>query len=287
MPVTAGTAALAATSPGSSSPPVSAPTLGSAGTGCPSTMKVWQPQASGSGATAATKAESLIPAQLTRSRAVAVDNPVLRRIAASPVHWLTKLDCHVTPFTQRPPRSTPRSATITPASVASSCATLSCSPNWSGYVVPFTDDGFTYFDDASMEWSVPAVDEPGNLTAASSIWPGIGGGTGSDDQLVQAGTQSDEIYDFDGLINEKQIFPWIEIYPQESEIEISNLPISAGTQMLVDVEYEPGSTNTALFIMCAGDTCGEATQTIDGTSGGQVEWIAERPTLDVNGVSSN
>lgn len=145
--------------------------------------------------------------------------------------------------------------------------------NWSGY--ESRKGGYLM---AAMEWTVhPAVAAAGTSTT-SSIWPGIGTGTSTADSLIQAGTRADA----DCTVScSTTYYPWIEIYPQESEEQISNLPIKPGDLIGVLVEYDPVSAEAYFELDDETTQVGvSGTEDVTGSvvgSGSQAEWIVERP----------
>jgi hypothetical protein len=256
-----------------SSPSLTAPEAGSS-SGCPAGFQTWVPQA---GSIASEGAGALVPPGLPTLSSGAADNPALKAIIALHPHWLSTIDCESTDFANPLPGSANRG--LGPASVGSACDSVSCSANWSGYQDRRLGKGYSYFNNSWMRWTVPAEKGPSDNTHAVSIWPGIGTGNNSKNTLIQAGSESQHIYYLG--VSFSTTFAWFELFPEESEKIISNLPVHVGTKMFVSVEYEAGKTHKAVFFLCAGSTCGSATQTFKGSSGKQVEWIAERPTLTI------
>lgn len=258
----------------SASPSVAGPRAGTS-SGCPAGFQTWVPQAA---AIASEGARALVPPGLTALSSTAADNPALKAIIALHPHWLSTIDCESTTFTNA--LGSP-SQGLESQSVGSACVSVNCSANWSGYQDRRVGKGYGYFNNSYMAWTVPAEKGPSNNTHAVSVWPGIGTGASSRNELIQAGTQSEHVYYLGGVVNFSLTFAWYELVPGENEKIISNLPVHVGTKMLVSVEYEPGKTPKAVFFLCASKTCGTATQTFKGSSGKQVEWIAERPTLTI------
>jgi hypothetical protein len=260
----------------SASPTASqSPVLGTS-SGCPTGFKVWVPSES---AVSAEGAVALIPPDLSTLAAGATNNPALKTIIELHPTWLSTFNCKSVPFSSSTPDSL--APAVHPSSVRSSCESspFACSPNWNGYADPSVDNGYKYFSNAYMTWKAPSIKGPNNITHAVSIWPGIGTGNSSRSTLIQAGSQSEYLTYFDHVFHIHLIYAWMEVFPGGYEKMISNLPVHAGTTMFVDVEYEPGKKGTALFFICAGKKCGEASKSFDGKSGQTVEWIAERPTL--------
>ena len=149
------------------------------------------------------------------------------------------------------------------------------SANWSGYE---TGEKGGYLA-AALEWVVPTVSAVSAETH-SSIWPGIGTGNSTSDSLVQAGTAQSAVCNAASCTTEYH--PWLEIYPQESEQEITNLTVSPGDYVGVVVEYDPLSAQA--YFEVDNYTTGYgiyAYQYVTGDvvgSGTQAEWIVERPT---------
>jgi hypothetical protein len=189
---------------------------------------------------------------------------VLQHMAAARTNWLPSVTC--TPG--RPGAPVKKKA---PTSTNSSTST-----NWSGYE---TGKKGGYLA-AAMEWVVhPAVAASGTETI-SSIWPGIGTGSSTSDSLIQAGTRQDAACNAASCT--PSYYPWFEIYPQESEQEISNLTVSPGDYVGVVVEYDPLAAEA--YFEVDDYTTGNgvyAYQYVTGDivgSGTQAEWIVERPT---------
>lgn len=159
--------------------------------------------------------------------------------------------------------------------------TAATSPNWSGYRWTGVDRSHVYYQSAILDWVVPSP-ESGVVTTTRriSIWPGLGSGSASYDQLEQAGTET-----VSGPAGYQGTYAWVELYPHEPEIQITSNPVNAGDYMSVDVIYDT-YTDSAQFIICdvTTNTCTNSTQTL-GFSGSdsiiaqQAEWILERSSL--------
>lgn len=257
----------------SASPGLAGPEAGSS-SGCPAGFQTWVPRAA---SIASEGARALVPPGLPALSSGAADNPALKAIIALHPHWLSTIDCKSTNFTNALPASPNQG--LGSQSVGTTCASVDCSANWSGYQDRKVGKGYSFFNNSYMAWTVPAEKGPSDNTHAVSVWPGIGTGTSSRNTLIQAGTQSEHVYYLG--VDFSLTFAWYELFPEEGEKIISNLPVHVGTKMFVSVEYEAGKTSKAVFFLCAGKTCGTATQTFKGSSGKQVEWIAERPTLTI------
>jgi hypothetical protein len=195
---------------------------------------------------------------------------LLAQVATRPMHWQTAITCQA----GRPGRPVPRHSTQNATSA-----------NWSGY---WTDkpDGYV---GATMEWPVHAVSNTTNVDAYSSTWPGIGTGTSQRDALIQAGVQQElpcSVAQGQRSCKAQTNTPWFEIYPQEAEQDIANLPIKTSDLVGVIVEYDPlaaeayfeiddltSNTGVYMYQDVAGDSNGVV------GSGSQAEWIVERPGI--------
>lgn len=254
------------------SPPLNAstsnPTPSASGNGCPSSMQTWAPNISGR--ITSSNISDISPTRLSTKAKTAFVADASRALVGRRIHWIKSIACSV--VTSPGPKA-PANHSPTGGVTADTEGNEEWTYNWSGYQ---SDDA--NFTEADMTWTVPAIDSPSDISAAVSVWPGIGTGDSSSDQLIQAGSQTEHLYYEDGLYTHNAIFPWVEIYPQESELEIGNLPISAGQEMYAEVQWDPTS-DTATFLLCNETTndCGEATQRVNGSSGSTAEWIMERP----------
>jgi hypothetical protein len=218
------------------------------------------------------------PAQLLVDQNAGQDqqgfSALLNKIAAANIHYKTSLSCAEGHNGQPIPAHT--RATGASSDVQSD--------NWSGYVSPqFTENWLG----AEMEWNVPLVNEPSNLTVVSSVWPGIGTGDSDDDTLVQAGTEQDGICVLECVAHTTDYYFWLELFPQESQEEITNLTANPRDNVAAIVEYNPAATQA--FFQLDDFTTGQgvyAYQDVSGSpvgSGSQVEWILER-TSEHNGL---
>lgn len=130
-----------------------------------------------------------------------------------------------------------------------------------------------------MSWNVPSHASSDNNSDRISVWPGIGSGNSSTDQLIQAGTESEQDMVL-GIYHNEADYAWYEAYPLEPEVNV--FTVNPGDQMYVDVNYDP-STAEALFLV-EDETTGigvDMQQAVPG-SGSTDEWIAERPSLGGN-----
>jgi Peptidase A4 family len=143
--------------------------------------------------------------------------------------------------------------------------TVQYSANWSGFQT--TGVGYTQ---VQAQWTVPEVfGNPAGGYTDSSIWPGLGDGSATNDELVQAGTSQ----------TPGGYTAWYEVYPLESSKSISNMTVHHGDVVWVDVYHSSKHTAQIEF---DDDTTGAATvfSTSWPTSdyiGTDADWIVERP----------
>jgi hypothetical protein len=242
-----------------------------AGAGCPASMRSWVP-----GVTAPVPGDpqALAPASLSHQAQVAFGATAARMLAGHHVRWVTRTSCPRThSFSGLPSRGvTPDAMTPDGAPSPTRPGTAArpddegqteLSANWSGY----QSDGSTYTG-ASMDWTVPPAD-PTVSNGAVSIWPGVGTGNDTSDELVQAGTQ---------IASDGAMTAWTEVFPKEAEQPISGFPVSGGDQMSVHVTWDP-ATQTAAFLVIDYTTgnASMSSEQVNGSSGSTAEWIAERP----------
>lgn len=221
------------------------------------------------------------PAAATSGRSLAAalglpaSSPLLARAASTHARWLSTITCKEKP--NRTPYR-PAAPSRTDADYASS--------NWSGYVT--APGAVSNPDNAEMTWTIPSVSyAPAASTGEqySSIWPGLGGSNGESGTLVQDGTEQDakciasksggcEAYAY-------PVYFWFEIYPDEAELQVTNLSPAAGDSVGTAVSYLPSG---AEFTMCdyTQQLCVSASQTPSSPPGNSAEWIVERPTVSGN-----
>lgn len=257
-----------------SSPEPTASTL-TAGDGCPANSATIVPNAE---ALASAGARALLPVGVDASDAALLDeSPVIQRALAEGVSWVADTGCEVTDVaTVVPPDDDSKDpGTDSTSTVASS------SYNWSGYRLRGLDYDHSYYNQASMIWSVPnAVWEGTGDISATTIWPGIGTGKAGD-ELFQAGTESQ--YVPNGLGGgTKTYYAWWEIVPDEpTEVKFSGFPIAAGDEVGSIVTVH--ANGIVLLDVCdytVGD-CVEKQVNVDAIDilAQQAEWIVERPQL--------
>lgn len=245
--------------------PVSVP----AGRGCPAGMRAWVPRVT---AITADDAQALTPGNLPGPAGVAFGRQAARMLAGHRVHWLGATGCRRLRYwsgapsgTNSPARGAGPDARALPGRDQAGTPTA----NWSGYE---SDQTTGFFSGASMTWAVP----PANSTVSGgtvSIWPGIGDGGVGQNELVQAGTQT----------NASGSVAWTELFPLESEQDIGGFPVSAGDQMAVNVAFDASSRNAAFLVVdYTTDKSKMITQHSPLPSGDQAEWIVERPTFCEN-----
>ncbi len=232
-----------------------------AGSGCPAGTVVFAPQ--GSPAALAADPHAAVPAGFGQ----VADTHLFRRALAQHVRWLSTIDCQAQP-------NVPTNHVV-PSSAA---LKTQGSFNWSGY-----EETKGAITQVAEGWTVPAVHLPaGQQIAVMSIWPGIGPGTSKNAQLLQAGTAQSLCSQANNCGLPKTT-AWFEAYPQESQENITNLPVEPGQAMGVIVTWKPAKKQV-LFDVCNFDlgsqgTCAEVRQTIAGAAGTGAEWILERSTL--------
>lgn len=227
----AAAAAAAATVPGPGSVP--------AGPGCPAGMRAWLPSAA---EMASGNPLEVAPGSMSVRARTDFGRHMVHLLARHHVRWLGSTGC-----TQLNSYSSPMPNTLA---------------NWSGF-----ESDAAHFTGASMTWTVPGtVSTPS--PAALSIWPGIGGGSGSGDELVQAGTEQ-----ADGSSD----VAWTELFPLESQQAVNGMTVAPGDNMAVNVSWD-ASTGTAAFLLVNYTTgvAKQVSQKFSGSSGGSAEWIAER-----------
>ena len=120
-----------------------------------------------------------------------------------------------------------------------------------------------------------------------SIWPGLGGWNGNG-TLVQSGTESDIVCpnrSIDGTCPERvpRNYFWFEIWPDESQMEVTNLLPNANDDVFTESSWSGG---VASFMLCdyTQNLCVKADQS-SSQPGSSAEWIAERTAF--NGSSDH
>lgn len=107
--------------------------------------------------------------------------------------------------------------------VASAPFQGSYSANWSGYVLPVSDNSVTA---VSASWTVPTLNCSATPNGTTAMWVGLNGAVGAD-PLIQTGVGS-----FCSPDGSQTIQAWWEVVPAANYSEVfSQLDVSAGDQM--------------------------------------------------------
>lgn len=195
-------------------------------------------------------------------RATPALKKALLRAAKSHIKLRKSISCH------RGHPGSPAPGFKTKADVEDSQST-----NWSGY----RSAAMPNYLNAGMDWTVPSVTAAPDSGGVSSIWPGVGSGDTSQDQLVQAGTEQDVQC---SATCTPEYYAWYEIFPKESQQVVDNLVLSPGDEVSALVFYD--STGAEFFFSDFTTEDGfDITESLDeGTSSGsQAEWIVERTSV--------
>jgi hypothetical protein len=252
-------------------------------------LTVWQPRITSgfSRSMSLSEREDLAPGSFSPSAKVSFGTAAADLLAGRTVHWLPQTSCtrlqtgrNDVEIDSAPPATDSILPTLGTKEVSGGYQPpFQRTVNWSGYEAPATPG--TYYINAAAEFTVPYLNAPKIISAAGSVWPGLGTGYSLGDSLIQAGSNTSRQYLFDGGYVRTSIVAWIDVVPQMSSYrsEIDSLPISPGDTMAVDVGWDPTS-NEAGFILCDYNTnnCIEPTVQISGAggSGSQAEWVVER-----------
>jgi hypothetical protein len=251
--------------------PALPPANAEVGPGCPLGTHAYTPD---SASAAQHGASALLPAALAQSNPSLATDPALTRIATMNTTWLTSLECTIVPAHSTLP--------VNPSSTEGAANSSSAGPNWSGYTIGGIDPGFAGYDVASMEWNVPAALYPSPEEPVwNSIWPGIGSGSEPGDTLIQAGSVSNAGPGFlPPFTDYSGIEAWYELFPQENMVVIDSLHPKPGDHFVTTIVYDM-LENVGYFYVCDAGTCASISQELYGGSlAHQVEYIAERPTLN-------
>jgi len=162
--------------------------------------------------------------------------------------------------------------TITGSNESATAATgyKQTSPNWAG-----NQDTPDWYYESWAYWVVPSVNPAStSLDGYSVIWTGLGGGTSTSDELVQAGTKQyayvsgSHTYNF-----------WYQITPGQSLQNVGGLSLIPGQQVYVDVWYN-GTTTAHFFVQnVSSNHYTTITEAFNGNTGAWAEWIVERPKI--------
>jgi hypothetical protein len=177
---------------------------------------------------------------------------------------------------------------LRPAGASVGNGVAAASSNWSGFVAPVpayswgSQSATGIFGDWVVPIAQPAFNacpgHPAKGDVYSSTWVGIDG-SGSGD-VLQAGTESDAV------CSRGQVGPyqgaWYEWYPY-NEVRITNLPVTAGTDMYVHVWATSATVGHAYIAnkstkqsVSVRFEAPPLTQLI----GNSAEWVVERPSVD-------
>lgn len=162
--------------------------------------------------------------------------------------------------------------------------TSTTSGNWSGVA---DLSGATSYNSTStfyylvMEYVVPTATQAyGACTGSwdySSSWIGMDGYNNGD--VLQAGTESDAYCS--GSTKSTYYSAWYEWFPN-GEVRISNLPVTAGDDIFVEVWHTSKTQGYAYFVNYNTDQVVEVGFTAPSSAnfiGNSAEWIVERPGL--------
>jgi hypothetical protein len=170
-----------------------------------------------------------------------------------------------------------------PSAGAVSAQTNVSSSNWSGVadVNTLTKYGNTSYHTVAAEFSMPVAGQAfGSCTGGwdyGASWVGIDGYSSSD--VLQSGIGYDAYCASNGTASYYDV--WIEWYPY-AESEITNLPVSPGDDMYIEV-YSTSATVGNAYIVNETTNLGGSIQ-FDAPSGTRLvgnsaEWVVERPGL--------
>lgn len=226
---------------------------------CPASAKVLYPKADPDYLTR--HPEDLLPDGVTEKAKL---RKPLELAAAKKIHWIRSLHCKKGhPGNPAPPHSS-----------------MDLSANWAGYQSLTADTGSDYLY-SYMAWTVPTV----RSTGTSSIWPGVGSGYWRYDSLIQGGTEQDATICSNGSCDPDATYyyAWYEIFPQEYQQEVTDMPISPGDDMSATIWYIPETASGEIYVLDYTTGLGiNVEQQIEGDdqyapgSGQQAEWIVER-----------
>ena len=203
------------------------------------------------------------------------NTPSMKKAAAKNVRWLSHITCKAikahTPTVKTP------------------SATGEGTPNWAGQVTDTSNwqgGGPLTPNYVQGEWTEPSTSLPtGYNSAASVIWPGLGGFCydtpancqANPPQLIQDGTyQLDQASSPTYLENH---YFWYELFPQEDLQIVTNLTPNVGDDVATAVSWT--TDGTANFTLCdyTQSTCLTGSQTSPAPAT-TAEWVVERPTYE-------
>jgi hypothetical protein len=184
------------------------------------------------------------------------------------------------------PIATPVSSTIpspsaSPTPIPTATAVpkaIGNSQNWAGYaILSNLTEPQPVVTGVSGSWIVPSVEASGRDTF-SGVWIGVGG-YGSDETLVQAGTEQDSVR---GLTSYSA---WFEILPAQ-HVSIPQLSIGPGHQVQASISLVDPFLNQWTIDLVDVSTGQDFHRTlVYNSSRSSAEWIIERPTIN-NAISS-
>ena len=201
----------------------------------------------------------------------------MKKIVADNPTWLDHIDCKPMGIHSSPAQSSV--ATTSGSDPFAFCSTNCSSANWSGFEYDGIDRNHPFYLEASQLWKVPAPDAPAlTTTRRISIWPGIGSGLNTWDQLIQAGTET-----FSGPAGATGTYGWFESYPYQNEQQIGNLPIRANDDVYSIITYGGAINSSWSFDLCNGtlNVCASGSESFpaggsNSVIGQTAEWIVER-----------
>jgi Peptidase A4 family len=141
--------------------------------------------------------------------------------------------------------------------------------NWAGWVDNTPSPNYVQ---ATWQAASPCCDE--HSFDSSSIWPGIGSGTGGT-ELIQDGTEADM-----SASGQRTLFLWFEVYPAEFQQQIKNMKVRLGDKISVSASYNASAAPGATFVICnvTRNVCLAANQRSKRPDG-HAEWIVERTSF--------
>jgi Peptidase A4 family len=161
-----------------------------------------------------------------------------------------------------------RGAERKPVRPGTKSVTFNQSNNWSGYQ---TATG--RYTDVQAQWNLPAVHDSGSRDYYSSSWVGIGDGSSSSDQLIQAGSESDWLGS-----SGTRYYLWIQIYPYLTDQDIVYFAFgapNAGDLISAHVAYA-SSKATFHVVDETTDFNYDVSENLSLSTSADAEWIYER-----------
>jgi hypothetical protein len=214
--------------------------------------------------------------QLARDLNVPVTSPLVAVPASRKVRWIS-IECRARPD-HTPMEVAPSSTGTCQVYAPNSC-------NWSGW--QGTDPASLSSEPVIQSYMTVPPEAPGtglpSNNTYSSFWPGLGSGTSkTTDELIQDGIEYDLICQYIGGVcyHNNIYYFWFEMYPDESEQEVTNFYPNPGDSTEALAYYNP-SAKSGDFELCdwTQNICGVAGQASPGPPNSKAEWIAERPDV--------